>query len=411
MRQILIPLLRHRMMPLLVVFQVALACAIACNALFLLQQKLVPILSSDGIGHPDRLLVVWRIVSRGDPWQTSRLQETEAALRAVPGVSSVSVAGSLPMVTNARFNGDVTAVDSGFKANTSIYVGDHLVRTLDLKLVSGRDFTEDEQSVQNKGTGFGQSGPTIITRALARKLFPNGKALGREISIGRIDNPARRTVVGVVDHLMRNDFGTGTSRDLDNTMLFPGIPGKWPIPSIGVRMTAQANSALVLKQVKNVVVRMLGSRTVQGIDPVYNSYAQLRDRALARSRAAVWLLAGVTLVVLIVTLAGIMGMTAYWVQQRTRQVGIRRALGARRRDILHYLQLENLMVVGVGVVLGLLAAYLVNVWLMHHYELSRLPWSYLPLGAAILLTLGQLSVLGPALRAANVPPVVATRSV
>jgi len=48
---------------------------------------------------------------------------------------------------------------------------------------------------------------------------------------------------------------------------------------------------------------------------------------------------------------------------------------------------------------------------MHHYELSRLPWQYLPLGAALLLVLGQLAVLAPALRAANVPPVVATRGV
>lgn len=411
MRHILMPLLRHRMMPLLVVLQVALACAIACNALFLLQQKLVPILTTDGIGQPDHLIVAWQLVSRGNPWQASRLKEAEAALRALPGVTSVSVAGSLPMVTNAQMNGDPHVAGSGAKTNAAIYIGDHLVDTLGLRLVAGRDFSATEQATGHHGVGINDSGPVIITRALADKLFPHGKALGRTISIGDGDSASSHTVVGVVAHLMRNDFGAGEHRELDYTMLFPGIPGNWPIPSIGVRAGAGTNPEHMRKQVKQVIERVLGDEMAQGIDPVYDSYEHLRDRALARSRAAVWLLAGVTLVVLIVTLAGIMGMTAYWVQQRTRQVGIRRALGARKRDILRYLQVENLMVVGAGVLLGLAAAYLVNLWLMHHYELSRLPWSYLPAGAVLLLTLGQLAVLGPALRASRVPPVVATRAI
>ena len=69
---------------------------------------------------------------------------------------------------------------------------------------------------------------------------------------------------------------------------------------------------------------------VKGIDPQYDRYAALRDTMLAKPRATVWLLAGVSLVVLIVALVGIMGLTSYWVQQRTRQIGVRRALGARR---------------------------------------------------------------------------------
>ena len=68
MRHILDPLLRHRMMPMLVVLQVALACAIACNALFLLQQRLSPIVMPDGIGQPGHLIVGWHIVARGQPF-------------------------------------------------------------------------------------------------------------------------------------------------------------------------------------------------------------------------------------------------------------------------------------------------------------------------------------------------------
>lgn len=410
MRHIVGPLLHQRLMPLLVVVQVALACAIACNALFLLQQRLQPILAPDGIGQPDQLLVAARVVSRGQPWEASRLRELEMAVRALPGVASVSVAGSLPMVDYSRFNGDVEAVETKARANSAMYIGDHLVETLGVKLVAGRNFSATENGVEYTGAGINQNGPTIITWALAARLFPDGQALGKVIRIGDEADAARRTVIGVVAHLMRNDFGTGQQRQLDFTMLFPGIPNHWPIPVVGVRV-GNANPQQMMRSLKQVVQRVLGAGLAHGIEPVYATYGQLRDRALATSRASVWLLAGVCLVVLIVTLAGIMGLTSYWVQQRTRQIGIRRALGARRRDILRHLQAENLLVVGLGVALGLIAAYAVNLWLMRHYELPRLPWTYLPVGAVLLLVLGQLAVLAPALRASRVPPVVATRTV
>jgi putative ABC transport system permease protein len=212
-------------------------------------------------------------------------------------------------------------------------------------------------------------------------------------------------------HLMRNKFTQDDREDIDYTMLFPGIPAQWPMPTFGVRVRAGADVEQVRKAVQATIERELGSEMIRGFDPQYERYAALRERMLARPKAAVWLLAGVSLVVLVVAMVGIMGLTAYWVQQRTRQIGVRRALGARRSDILRDVQLENLLVVGGGIVIGMVLAYAVNLWLIRHYELTRLPWTYLPVGALLMLVLGQLAVLAPALRASRVPPVVATRSV
>jgi putative ABC transport system permease protein len=99
------------------------------------------------------------------------------------------------------------------------------------------------------------------------------------------------------------------------------------------------------------------------------------------------------------------------VQQRRRQIGIRRALGATRANILQYFQIENFLIVSGGIALGMAGAYGLNLGLMHWYELPRMPWLYLPVGAIALWLIGQIAVLGPALRAAAVPPVTATRSV
>ncbi|MCF5950189.1 ABC transporter permease, partial [Xanthomonas perforans] len=127
-------------------------------------------------------------------------------------------------------------------------------------------------------------------------------------------------------------------------------------------------------------------------------------------RAMIWLLGAVCVALLIVTALGIVGLASFWVQQRTKQIGIRRALGATRSQILRYFQIENFLLASVGIVLGMLMAYSINVWLMARYELPRLPAIYLPIGALLLWMLGQLAVFWPARRAAAVPPAVATRS-
>jgi len=122
------------------------------------------------------------------------------------------------------------------------------------------------------------------------------------------------------------------------------------------------------------------------------------------------LMGGVCLILLGVTAAGIVGLTSFWVGQRHRQIGVRRALGARRIDILHYFQIENLLIAGGGVVLGVLLAVTLNLWLMAHYEMERLPGLYVLTGVLAMLAIGQGAVFVPARRASNVPPVVATRA-
>lgn len=124
-----------------------------------------------------------------------------------------------------------------------------------------------------------------------------------------------------------------------------------------------------------------------------------------------WLLVAVCVALLVITALGIVGLASFWVQQRARQIGIRRALGATRGQILGYFQTENFLIATFGILLGMALAYGINGMLMERYELPRLPWQYLPVGALALWLLGQASVLGPALRAAAVPPAVATRSV
>jgi putative ABC transport system permease protein len=141
------------------------------------------------------------------------------------------------------------------------------------------------------------------------------------------------------------------------------------------------------------------------------TFAEVRREYFKQDRAVAWLLGGVSIALLVITALGVVGLASFWVQQRTRQIGVRRALGATRGDILRYFQTENFILATAGIVIGMGLAYALNLELMHKYQVARLPAMFLPIGALVLWALGQIAVLGPALRAAQIPPAIATRSV
>ena len=124
-----------------------------------------------------------------------------------------------------------------------------------------------------------------------------------------------------------------------------------------------------------------------------------------------WMLVAVSVLLMLITASGIVGMTSLRVNQRRKQIGVRRALGARRMDILRYFLLENAMVTSVGVCLGVMGAVGLNLLLVTQLEMVALPGRYLLAGTAILATLGVLAAWVPAWRGASISPATATRSV
>jgi putative ABC transport system permease protein len=405
---------RHSLMPALVALQVALACAILCNVLFLVQQKLAPMMAPSGIAD-DQLILIDQMASRHHPWTAAEVRRGEQVLREVPGVRAASAAFGLPMISGALMDMALQG-SSGVKLGVNGYLGAGLVKTLGLQLVAGRDFLPDEYrdfgmgGVGNSKWDPGAPQPIIITRALANQLFDDGHALGKMMTDPSDRDSHGYRVVGIVQHLLRNQLGLATDGRADNTILLARRIGSTSMLNFAVRVDPSMHD-VVLKRVAAAIQREFGAGMKKGLTARVSFYSERREQAFRSQRAALWLFAGVTLAVVIVTVIGIMGLTGFWVQKRTRQIGIRRALGARKADILRYFLVENLLIVGIGIAIGMLLASLGNRLLMRHYELAHLPWGYLPWGALVMVVLSQLAVLGPALRAAAVPPVVATRSV
>ncbi len=163
----------------------------------------------------------------------------------------------------------------------------------------------------------------------------------------------------------------------------------------------------IMKTVEAKLIDSNHNRIVRSL----KSVEKIRAECYADDRAMMMILGTVIFCLLTITALGIVGMASFWVTQRTRQIGTRRALGATRGSILRYFLTENFLITTGGLLLGAVLSYAFSLWMMAHVSEARLlPWQYLPVGFVTLWVLGQLAVLGPATRAARVPPAIATRS-
>ncbi len=408
-RPILSTLMRHKTAASLIVIEIALTCAIICNALFMISDRIREVREVSGLVEDE--LVRVQILSIGsDADQSARTRTDLANLRAIPGVKDATVLNQVPFV-NSSWNSGVRLAQEQQQSTlsaTTYMAEDQFIETLGLKLVAGRDFNPDEyQEASDLLDGLTEDGSVpgaIITRSLADKLYPGENAVGKSFySWG--DKPIR--VIGVVEHLVRpSQMGGPSAREY--SMVFPLRP-HYNLGGNYVIRTSPERRAEVLAAAKKTLLANGADRII--LEDNSKTVEELRHEFFQAPRAMAWLLGIVCVALLLITALGIIGLASFWVQQRTKQIGVRRALGATRGQILRYFQTENFLLATIGIAVGMLLAFAINQLLMGKYEMARLPLFYLPAGAVLLWALGQLAVWAPARRAASIPPAVATRSV
>ncbi len=402
-RPIFSTLRRHKTAAALIVLEIALSCAIICNAFFLIASRLDRMQRDTGLVDDEIVRInVAGIGQNANPGAQAKVDAE--ALRAIPGVKAATSINHVPF-DYSSWNSSINLKPDQERptANTAVYLGDEqLLETLGVKIVEGRDFNADEyvdwaQLEQFNSTPVPSA---ILTRKLAERLFPGESAIGKQLHDFWGPNPIR--VVGVVDSLIRpNDNGGPAEAQFSAILPVRPTFGRFAI------RTSPERREEVLKAAVKALEKTSNSRIILDQAP----FTDLIDRWYRQDKAMTWLLGSVCVALLVVTALGIIGLASFWVQQRTKQIGVRRALGATRRQILQYFQTENFLLATLGIVLGMLGAFGLNQLMMRLYELERLPAWYLPVGAVVLWLLGQIAVYGPARRAAAVPPAVATRSV
>jgi len=407
-RPILSTLRRHKITAWLLILEIALTCAIVCNVVFLIHQRLQRMDIPSGIAEHDLLQIKFAYI--GDrPDAYAQAQTDLATLQQIAGVQAVALVNQLPLSGHAMSNSSLKLRPHQRQNSLEVasYYGQNLLATLGVRIIAGRDFQPDElidlktaMPALHSNDMKNLPHTTIVAEAVAARLWPGQSALGKTIYVGN-DIPLQ--VVGVSAPLARpNMLQMGAQYSIVYPIRLTATEGG----SYMIRTTPQ-DRGQVLKAALAALKRLDPNRIVLE----QRAYDELRQGFFQNDRAMAGILVGVIAALLTVTALGIVGLASFWVAQRRRMIGVRRALGATRSNILHYFQTENFLLATIGIALGMLLAYAINLFLMLHYELPRLPAIYFPVGAIALWLIGQLAVLGPALRAAEVPPVVATRSV
>lgn len=401
-RPILAALRRHRLATVLIALEIALACAVLCNACFLIANRLQQTRVISGVD--ESALAEISLSGYDDEKVVDLNARVVNGLRTVPGMQSVSVINAVPFGQHTGTAGitlDAEGKRSGGVVDFFI-AGPDSFKALGLQLVAGRaPVPEDYQPINSF---LPQNANVLVSRALAEHLWPDADPLGKEFWCG--DHHFR--TVGVVAHLARPAGGEGGPDTIEWSVFMPAQPGK-NLAGVYLLRADPAQLQRVLRDARATIGKIAPEVVVD--TQASQTVAELRQRYFRQDHAMAGILLGVITALLLVTALGIVGLASFWVQQRRRQIGIRRAIGATRGDILRYFQIENFLIVSFGIAFGMLLAYALNVTLMKFYELPILPLYYLPIGALVLWLLGQLAVLGPAMRAAAVAPVVATRSV
>ncbi len=405
---ILAALRRHRMAAALIVLQIALTLAVVSNALFIVKTRVVHLSRPTGTDEAHLFVIRNEWIGEPDAAHVDTQMQTDlVTLRGLPGVRDAFASQAYPF---GAFGGLVRIrrrVDQTTHPQLAItYLADqHALDTFGVALVAGRNFRADEVIHADP---YDRRAPAVIlvTRDLAGKLFPDGSGLGQAVYLEG-DRPS--TIVGIVDRLEGAYVGS-TTRSIDEDTVL--VPEHLADPA-GVFYLVRVQPGRLDAVMRAAPAALFAQDRMRTINPGSGviSLQQARDKGYATDRGVAIMMAAVCALLLLATAGGIVGLSSFWVSQRRRQIGVRRALGATRRDILGYFQTENFLIVSAGIGLGTLLGMAANLLLMNWWELPRMPLWVLAVGAVLLWLLGQLAVLGPARRAAAVPPVEATRSV
>jgi putative ABC transport system permease protein len=321
-------------------------------------------------------------------------------VRALPGVQSAAVAGNLPLTYNGdSMNISVEGVpdpppdqrpDVIFRAIGPGYFG-----TMGISIIRGRDFT-DQDKADSKNV-------VVISEKTAQHFWHGQDPIGRRLKPGSsTSNTPWREVIGIVRDVRQNDFIAAPKMQ----MYFTYRQLKDLAPNALVIRTSIEPLSLAASA-RDAIWSVDKDQTVADIDTMEHIVAE----AVARQRFSMLLLGLFATLALLLASVGIYGVMTYSVAQRTHEIGIRIALGARRADVLQMTIKQGLRLVGAGMILGLAAAFiLTRVLESLLFGISATdPVTFFGI-SLVLLAVAILASYLPALRATKVDPIIALRA-
>lgn len=356
-----------------------------------------------GFGNPDAtaLEVTLPLERYGAPERaTAFYREADERLRAVPGVTRVAATGVVPGDESVGVGlrlvpaGAESAGTEDMPFATLLHASPHYFETMGIRLVRGRGFAEQDAA--------GAPGVVVVSESEAQALWPNGEdPIGRLVEISG-PREARYEVVGVVSDVRLS----GPDSDRPMRQFYRPLLQAPPFGTMTFVIESRLPPGTVIPAVRAALADVDAALPVYDVMPI----GDISARFLRAHRVTMALMASFAAFTLLLASVGLYGVMSQLVALRTREIGIRIALGADRRRLLRGIVGQGVRLAAIGVVAGLVAASLVSRLIASFLPtLDPLAWSTLGLDALVLLVVTVAATWLPARRAAAVDPLVALR--
>ena len=393
-------ILRNKSSYALIALQIAVTMAIMVNAIAIIQERSAQMARASGTDE-DNIVTLKSVFFVPDAEMRPLIDEDLATLRSIPGVRNAIATNSFPlrqggwgMSLSTEPGSDVDGI------GTTVYFSDeHAIDTFGTNLVDGSNFAANEITWNDPESNTWPA-TGILTEALATALFPDesGSIVGKTVYINDND-PVK--IIGIVDRLQAPWKGW---ESVENSLLAPsrrdGEQQRFVIRTEPGR----------LNELIPIIEEALAANRDRIVEDVY-TMAEIREQAYMGDAGMIKLLSFIVILLTAITGLGIVGLASFSVSRRTRQIGVRRALGATRPEIMRYFMIENFLISSVGIVAGGIFAIALNMYMVEAFALTPLAWYVVPIAMVVLWLVGQAAVAGPARRASAISPAIATRSI
>ncbi|MCO4799440.1 MAG: ABC transporter permease [Colwelliaceae bacterium] len=401
-KPIFLSLKQNKFMAILMIIQIAFTMGVLSSSVLVATETLQEWGKPSGIPHEDIVRITPEFFDENIDVGQALVRDIER-VKNMPNVINVAPSNAVPFTAENMINVYLSNEEDAQEYKTVVFQSDeNIFDVLQLSLIEGKQFTASDIIKGAEGTTPENASQVMISQDMATALFADKSPLGQTIWLAKNADPVQ--VVGIYSNFMTGERLNGRGKSYQS-IIRPQV--KWSQsrqPNYLIRVEPGKGTAM-MEDIINVFYQERG-RYINSSELLKRTQKRMYD---GRGSRALTMLV-ISVVLLIITGLGMTGLTAFQVTQKRKQIGTRRALGAKKRDVMRYFLTENSIITFIGLLIGILVTLSITFELSEQASQNFMNVSVLLLTGLVMWVVNILAVWFPAKRAANIEPAIVTRS-